>query len=474
MLQSALIGFILLAMCVLPQPARAQDGPPPGGVPRGGACDACDINCDSIRDIQDVAAFADLLVDSSQPCDVCTGDLDTNGLFDGADVQPFVECLLVSQPLGACCLDAATCTIATESACVGLWLGDGTTCDINTCSFANLTAYRPQHGGGYFPFTKTAVLDVDEENALTGPGIRINVPGDLDPSGEDDLIELLIESSRPEIPLTLARTHTALRLWTTRTKIAGTEIAFISDETPALTLSPGSSSLTLWAEWGESAHGNGEIQLKPLAADYALDVVRFHAFEDIVMSLGGEGQVTTVPVDPNNGTFVVGIALYEQGFDVHMYDEDNVAADGSGAVYNEVVTAVRDRGVSRVAIFGYSHGGGSTYDLAERLDVNRPGIGIFEIVGTSYADAVENDSDIDVQQELRRPPSTAYHANHYQVGTLTDFFLDGGPVPNSNPSPTGLNIETTPWGAGSTHFTVDDYVQVRSYIEANLATRLLP
>ena len=30
--------------------------------------------------------------------------------------------------------------------------------------------------------------------------------------------------------------------------------------------------------------------------------------------------------------------------------------------------------------------------------------------------------------------------------------LDGGPVPDSNPPPTGLDVETTPWGAGATHF----------------------
>jgi hypothetical protein len=166
---------------------------------------------------------------------------------------------------------------------------------------------------------------------------------------------------------------------------------------------------------------------------------------------------------------MVATSLYASGFDVHMFDEDHVAADGSGSVYDEVVNAVQNRNVQEIAIFGYSHGGGSTYDLADLLDVNRPSIGVFDIVFTSYVDSVSNDSDFDMAQELRRPPSSAYHLNHYQHGVfLEDLGLDGGPVPDSNPPPTGLDVETTAWGAGATHFEVDDFVQVRDLIEATL------
>lgn len=47
-------------------------------------------------------------------------------------------------------------------------------------------------------------------------------------------------------------------------------------------------------------------------------------------------------------------------------------------------------------------------------------------------------------------------------------------MPNSDPPPSGLNVETTPWGAGATHFLVDDYVEVRNFIENNLVIRLTP
>jgi len=335
-----------------------------------------------------------------------------------------------------------------------------------------LTAYRPQHGAGYLPFTRTAVSEADEESDTRGPGIRINAPADVDPAGEDDLIEVVVETTRPGVVLALRRSAAALRVWMTRDKQAGSEIAFVGDRTGPLAI--GGATLTVWVEWAAASHGLAELHLEPASGAYSLDVVKFHTFRSVVMALGGEGQVPTVPVDANHGTFVVGIAFYGQGYDVHLYDEDNVTANGSGATLNEVVTAVRDRGVDEVAIFGYSHGGGSTHDLAERLDNDRAGIGVFEIVVTSYVDGVGNASDFDTSQEVRRPPSTGYHANQYQVGTFSDFFLDGGPVPGSDPPPTGLNVEMV-LGTGVTHFTVDDDEDlVRMHIETNLATRVTP
>jgi hypothetical protein len=76
-----------------------------------------------------------------------------------------------------------------------------------------------------------------------------------------------------------------------------------------------------------------------------------------------------------------------------------------------------------------------------------------------------------VDPELRHPPSSAFHANQYQRGSSADLFLDGGPVPSSVPPPTGLDVETTAWGAGATHYIVDDYMQVRDFILMNLDLR---
>ena len=323
-----------------------------------GGCEPCDTNCDQIVSPGDIATFIELLVDNASPCAPCAGDADGDAVLDGRDIAAFVQCQLNPPPTGACCSDAATCAVTPASACGGLWLGAGSSCAGSACGFGRLTAYRPQFGAGYFPFTKTAVADADEESATLGPGIRMNPPGEVDPAGEDDLIEVLVESTRPEIPVVLRRSSSALRVWTTRNKTPGTELVFVDNRTASLALTGGST--TVWIEWADAAHGIATLALEPLAAPVALDMLRFHTFRGIVMALGGEGQVPTVPVDPNQGTFVVAISLYGRGYDVMQYDEDNVAADGSGAVLTEVVNAVQHRGVEQVAIFGYSHGGGST------------------------------------------------------------------------------------------------------------------
>lgn len=408
-----------------------------------------DINGDAFTDLNDFTAFHACVGKTPATQNCFCADMDGNGFVDLADYAQFM--IIFNH--------------ASDEAppnCTGA-----------PATYANLTAHRPQNGNGYAPLTKIAVAEADEENPTLGPGIRINGPGDSDPAGEDDLIEVLLTVDPPGAAFGLRRSDPALRAWTTRTKQAGTEIPFAADRTDALPLGPADSELTLWIEWSGAYHGTATLDVEPLALDVVKDTLTFHTFTSVVIVLGGEDQVPSYPVDANSGTFVVGEALYRSGFDALLYDEDVVVADGSGAAYNAVEDALLHRLVTGVAIFGYSHGGGSTYSLASRLDVRRPLLGVFTIHYTSYCDSVRNNSDVDVNQELRRPPSTNYHLNHYQHGSLfQDFLLDGGPVPDSNPPPTGLDVETTPWGATSTHFQVDDYVQVRSAIESTLGAQI--
>ena len=415
---------------------------------------------------------------AADPCIFTCGDLNGDGVVDVIDFDAFLDCM--AQPPGsapecACAdMDGSGAIDMRDFAVFSVLFGAASDetppdCTGAFAASANLTAYRPQHGAGYAPFARTAVSEADEESDTRGPGIRINAPGDVDPAGEDDLIEVRLNVDPPGAALALRRSDVALRVWTTRNKQGGTEIAFVNDKTGVLPIGGAQSQLTLWVEWASPAHGVAELYVESPAVSAPKDTLVLHSFRATVLALGGESQVPSDPPDANHGTFISAQSLYRRGYDVHMYDEDNVSADGSGAVFDEAATAVRDRGVDSVAIFGYSHGGGSTYDLADLLDISRPALGVFEIEFTSYVDSVSNNSDIDTGQELRRPPSTAYHLNHYQHGSLfEDFGLDGGPVANSNPPPTGLDVETTPWGATSTHFEVDDYVQVLSLLEGSL------
>lgn len=415
---------------------------------------------------------------AGDPCLFPCGDIDGDGVIDVLDFEAMSTCMgqpPASSPSCTCSdMDGSGEIDLRDFALLQVLFGAGSdeappNCTGAVAASANLTAYRPQHGAGYAPFVRTAVSESDEQSTTRGPGVRRNALGDIDPAGEDDLIEVRLDVDPPGARLALRRSAASLRAWTTRNQQPGTEIAFVGDKTDVLPIGGSQASLTLWIEWGAAAHGVAALHVESPALMQPKDTLVFHSFRALVLALGGEGQVPSDPPDPNSGTFVAAQALYRRGYDVHMYDEDGVGPDGSGVVYNEAATAIRDRAVDTVAIFGYSHGGGSTYDLAELLDIRRPALGVFEIEFTSYVDAVSNNSDIDVAQELRRPPSTGFHLNHYQHGSLfEDLGLDGGPVPDSNPPPTGLDVETTPWGATSTHFQVDDFVQVLDLLNASL------
>ena len=120
-----------------------------------------------------------------------------------------------------------------------------------------------------------------------------------------------------------------------------------------------------------------------------------------------------------------------------MYGEDAVASDGSGAVYDEVCSAVAHRDIHEVAVLGYSHGGGSVYDLVKRLDDNRASIGTIAVKFTGYIDSIENDSEIDIDAERKLPPSTAYHVNYYQSRGVLDL-LHGNTITPAPPGGTTL------------------------------------
>lgn len=419
---------------------------------------------------------------ATEPCPFTCGDLNGDGIVDWADFEDFASCMGQSPGSSQECscsdLDGSGSVDLHDFALFSVLFGEASdevppSCTGALGATADMTAFRPQNGAGYAPFVRTAVSEDDEESAVVGPGIRINEPGDTDPVGEDDLIEIQLSVDPPGAQLALRRSDAVLEVWTTRDKQPGTEIVFVDDKSDALPLGPSQDQLIVWIEWASATPGVAELHVEPLMTGVPKDTLVLHTFHTIVAALGGENQVPSDPPDPESGTFVVAQGLYQQGYDVHMFDEDNVGADGSGIVFDEIANAIQNRGVDEVAIFGYSHGGGSTYDLADLLDISRPVLGVFEIQFTSYVDSVSNNSDIDMGQELRRPPSSAYHLNHYQHGVfLEDLGLDGGPVPDSNPPPTGLDVETTPWGADCTHFEVDDFLQVLDLIEASLQSTI--
>ena len=288
--------------------------------------------------------------------------------------------------------------------------------------------------------------------------------------------------------LVLERSSTNLSVWTTREKLAQSEVAFTDTRSTSLDFDE-AQHINLWVEWTGTAPAYPAISLLTAESGVVVDRIVFHTFTSLVVALGGEGQEPQLPVNMNHGTFRVATVMYEGGWDVLMRNENDVRPDGSGPVYDEVVNAIRNRFVRNLAIFGYSHGAGSTHDLCERLDIRRDAIGDFTVRFTSYVDAVENDGDGDTDPETRPPPASEFHLNHYQHASREDYrrarqdgfgvleavaavILDGGPVAGSEPPPNGLDVESVGWGTGAHHYNVDDYDEVLDLIRTELTRQM--
>lgn len=168
-----------------------------------------------------------------------------------------------------------------------------------------------------------------------------------------------------------------------------------------------------------------------------------------------------------HGTTDIAEALSTQGYDVHLLNKD-AGQQGQGAAFEEVVSAVEERAVYEVAIVGYSHGGGATHDLAERLQIQPPNKP-FAIPFTGYIDAIEQGNtamskDAGTAPEIRLPPGSQFHVNLWQpVAWQTPRGpVNGAPVPGSA---IDINVNAPPpggWGLSLDHGTIDDHPQVRA------------
>jgi hypothetical protein len=339
-----------------------------------------------------------------------------------------------------------------------------------------ITAYRPTTEGPAYnnPFQRREIPDAQEETP--GAGIRVNgdddnnngTPdrSDTTVNNENDLIEVVLDAA-PTAPSSgfkyvLKRSANNIKVWTGQNKT--TALLDANNETN-LTFS--TTPMTVWIENPNGGMADLELQAKTDSGTViCLDKIHFYPFQAIVIGLSGEVWPGGNPLA--NGMYDVAQELYERGYDAHYYDEDVVENNGAGAAYDEVVRAIQHRQVTRVAIYGHSHGGGSTHDLAERLNANRGIIGIFTINFTAYVDAIQNDTDMDMDSEVRLPPGTGFHMNYFQTN---DWPLVGGQVPGAIEN---LNVNTTQWGQNLNHGTIDDHDNVINAIIDQLIQQIQP
>ena len=310
------------------------------------------------------------------------------------------------------------------------------------------------------------------------PGVGIRRNGDDDNAnqvadrletnvqGENDLIEIELftqPNPSPGIEYWLRRTNHNINVWSEANKATGWYTTGDAVRIPA--------STTGWVEWNtmdpNQTGANLELYLWDVTHQRAVpgstDTLHFYPFTSVVIALGGEDQVPVDPPPPNLGVFVLAGEMYRDGYDVHMYDEDAIDTVGAGVPFNEVLQALTQRGVTQVAVYGYSHGGGSTFLMVRRLfTMNGVSVNF-----TAYIDGVEDEGGpLDNDPEVRRPPGSAFHANYYQHGVsdpldpLFDWGLDGGPIVGLLPTDWEIDVETqppgAPWDPVATHYTIDN------------------
>jgi hypothetical protein len=333
---------------------------------------------------------------------------------------------------------------------------------------ANLVAYRPVTP--FFNYTQHPVADAVETDLKLGPGIRVN--GDDDngngvkdyqdtktkAGGDDDLVRVDVLGSGTAF--TLAWTTGRIKVWTTPTKSAA--IASGGSVVPGV---------SVWVEYVSTTHSVGaSATITLLSSDdspdgpsTAADSLVFHSFRSVVIAIGGNTQDPSGFGDPNLGTFTMAGKLYDQGYDVHMFAHDKVSSTGRGAVYDEVTSAILKRNADNVAIFGYSWGGGATYDLTKALAANtklKPAG--YKLVFTAYVDGIRHSA---ISAETRLPVGTAYHDNFFQ---RSDFLLEGNSVAKGH----NTNVTNTSWGKSLSHTTIDDSPTLQSLLLGHLITRV--
>ena len=335
-----------------------------------------------------------------------------------------------------------------------------------------MTAFRPQSEAYGDPLLRRAVAEGDKLDP--GVGIRINGDDDDDDGiadnedesviGENDLIEveLSVNVTEPSgVEYVLRRNNPSLRVWSTANKEQ--VLLHNNDE---MTISFSSPNRSVWVESPDGGEGELYFEVRSLTngAIETSDTLAFFSFSSLVIGLHGEFQFPTdPPFGPNEGISVLAVRLHQSAFDSHMYMENEVESDGSGSVYDEIVSAIQNRGVTEVALYGFSHGGGSVYDLSERLEANREAIGDFTIPFTGYIDSVENDSDTDLDPEVRLPVGTEYHVNYYQANLLWLIWGD---------SVVGADVDELVSGLFVTHITITNQSIVQDGIYDRLVERV--
>jgi hypothetical protein len=329
-----------------------------------------------------------------------------------------------------------------------------------------LTAHRPQtEGPGYgSPFQKYEIPDDKEESP--GAGIRVN--GDTESAAaENDLIEVELEVApfpvSSGVTYVLKRNNSNIKVWDSRDMTGSCLLDSAEEE---ITIS--SSPMTVWVENPSGGDADLELVARSGSTDVCSDKIHFYPFTSVVVFFEGEGRNPHDPPVTGNsiqdlkgvGISTMALELYLEGYDVHIYTDSP-----SSVGFNEVKSAVTERDVSQVALVGYSHGGGSVYEVSYDMYQDTTS---FDLKYTAYIDAMRQPFT-GITAEDRRPLNSPFHVNYFQNGEAIYLYLDGAPCLPAGPG-IEANIDTP--SSPETHVSIDDNATVINSIITNLKAKL--
>jgi hypothetical protein len=284
-------------------------------------------------------------------------------------------------------------------------------------------------------------------------GIRINKDGN-DGGNENDLIEVEFASTVFEgLDLVIKRTSPKLKVFGSKD---GSNV--ILDNNEALVPESMKPPRSYWVECSDDMP-SGEIKfyIRPKSGgqDTKLKAIPFRSFKTVVGALSGEVWDNAASAS-SQGIYKICEDLYLDGYNIHYYPESSV---------DRCKLEIKDQRdkceVSDIGVFGYSHGGGSTYDTTLFMG---------QVNYTGYIDAIRNNFfDINPFAEERYPTGSSYHVNYYQ----SNWVLTNPPLAGAKTKTPGANVEVD-LTSSTKHDTIDDSPIVSSGIKSTLKGKIAP
>jgi hypothetical protein len=336
-------------------------------------------------------------------------------------------------------------------------------------------------------------MKIPDENFQTNKvGVRLN--GDFDNGGssrdwfisavvstENDLIRTDISIAPPPesgggLKYVLKKSSDRITFWKCNKK--GTSSYSIPSSGKLITTSD-----TLWAEWSQNVHGTCNFSLEAIEVQTGKVIAKrefdYRSFKSVTAAFVGENEQAGNPtVSSGVNDWVIqellngyDVWVFDDGYDVFTTASSDCTNWGEGNALNVVANAINNQGITDVAIIGYSHGGGSAYNLAWRMFydggtsdsylywyppqvINNP----YNLVFTSYIDAVPNShslNGIEADSLEVRPYGSLYHLNQYETNSwvggcsiptsdenIDRSIIDGGVVYHSGGGETGIDTNS--------------------------------